>query len=74
MLGFLAGFKEGLGKRGKRVSGITADGSRLYPKALADLWPGVPHQVCEFHVIKEIAKAVLHALAGMRRRMKAEIP
>ncbi|MBY0230341.1 MAG: transposase [Gemmataceae bacterium] len=74
VLGFLAGFKEGLGKRGKRVSGITADGSRRHPKALAESWPGVPHQVCEFHVLKEIAKAVLHALAGMRRRMKAEIP
>ena len=74
VLAFLAGFKAGLDKRGKAVVGITTDGSQLYPKALADLWPGVPHQVCEFHVLKEITKAVLHALAGMRKRMKAEIP
>jgi hypothetical protein len=74
VLGFRAGFKAGLDKRGKAVAGITTDGSQLYPKALAGLWPGVPHQVCEFHVLKEITKAVLHALAGMRKRMKAEIP
>jgi hypothetical protein len=38
------------------------------------LWPGVPHQVCEFHVIKEITKAILHALASVRKRMRAEVP
>lgn len=74
VLAFLAAFKEGLDGRGKTVAGITTDGSQLYPKALNELWPGLPHQVCEFHVIKEIAKAVLHALAVMRKGMKAEIP
>jgi hypothetical protein len=74
ILAFLADFKAGLDRRGKRVAGLTTDGSALYPKALAQLWPGVPHQVCEFHVVKEITKAVLHALAAMRKRMRAEIP
>jgi len=74
VLAFLAGFKARLERRGKRVAGVTTDGSALYPKALAELWPGVPHQVCEFHVVKEITKAVLHALAAMRKRMRAEIP
>ena len=74
VLAFLAGFKAQLDRRGKSVAGVTTDGSPLYPKALKELWPAVPHQVCEFHVIKEINKAVLHALAAMRKKMKVGIP
>jgi hypothetical protein len=74
VLAFLADFKARLRRRGKQVSGLTTDGSPLYPKTLAELWPGVPHQVCVFHVIKEVAKAVLHALAALRKGMRAAIP
>ena len=74
VLAFLAGFKAQLERRGKGVAGVTTDGSALYPKALKELWPGVPHQVCEFHVIKEITKAILHTLAALRKRMRADIP
>jgi hypothetical protein len=34
----------------------------------------MPHQVCEFHVIKELNKAILHAVAKERRRLKATLP
>ena len=34
----------------------------------------MPHQVCEFHVIKEITKAVLHALAATRKKLRDRIP
>jgi hypothetical protein len=70
---FLAGFKAQLERRGKEAIAATTDGSSLYPKVLKELWPGLPHQLCEFHVLKEINKAVLHALASQRKRMKAEI-
>jgi hypothetical protein len=36
--------------------------------------PGVPHQVCEFHVLQEITKAVLHAPAKVRKHLAGEIP
>ena len=71
---FLTEFKGQLDKRGLSVRGITTDGSSLYPKVLKELWPDVPHQVCEFHVLKEITKAVLRALAKLRKEMKAQIP
>ena len=32
------------------------------------------HQVCEFHILKELTKAVLHALAGIRKRLAAQAP
>jgi hypothetical protein len=71
---FLREFKGHLEKRGRGVRGITTDGSQLYPKVLGELWPGVPHQLCEFHVLKEINKAVLHALARLRKEMTAALP
>ena len=71
---FLTGFKGQLERRGRAAAGVTTDGSPLYPKVLKELWPDVPHQVCEFHVLKEITKAVLRALAALRKRLKAEVP
>jgi transposase-like protein len=71
---FLSAFKGQLDRRGLSVLGITTDGSPLYPKVLKELWPGARHQICEFHVLKEITKAVLHALAKLRKEMTAQIP
>ena len=49
--------------RNLSVYGITTDGSSLYPEVIEEVFPGVPHQVCEFHVLKEITKDVLKAIA-----------
>jgi hypothetical protein len=71
---FLQGFKGQLDRRGLSVRGITTDGSSLYPPVLQQLWPDVPHQLCEFHVLKEITKVVLHAVAKRRKELTAKIP
>jgi hypothetical protein len=72
--GFLRDLKAHLDARGLEVRGITTDGSNLYPAPLAETFPDAPHQVCRFHVLKEITKAVLHALAKPRQEMKARLP
>jgi len=71
---FLSNFKEQLDKRSRSVSGITTDGSTLYPKVLQELWPKATHQLCVFHVLKEINLAVLRTLAKLRKEIKATIP
>jgi Transposase len=71
---FLHDFAARLTSRGCHVRGITTDGSALYPQALAKVFPGVPHQVCEFHVLKEITRTILHALAQVRKQWRAKIP
>jgi hypothetical protein len=71
---FLGDFKAHLAARGLKVWGVTTDGSNLDPVPRAELCPDVPHQVCRFHVLKEITKAVLHAWAKLRKEMKAQLP
>jgi hypothetical protein len=71
---FLSEFQKQLEQRGKCVRGITTDGSSLYPAVLAQLWPSVPHQLCVFHVLKEITHSVLHALAQTRKQIHTQIP
>jgi hypothetical protein len=47
---------------------VVSDGSNLYPKLLAELWPDAQHQLCVFHVIKDINTCVLDGLRRMRRQ------
>lgn len=74
MRSFLADFKAQLDLRSLLVRGITTDGSTLYPKVLKELWPEVPHQICIFHVLKDLTKGVLRALATLRKELAKEIP
>jgi transposase-like protein len=48
---------------------VVTDGSNLYPAVLAELWPDADHQLCVFHVIKDINKQILDAVRRMRTAM-----
>ena len=63
-----------LSRRHLPVHGVTTDGSVLYPEVIEEVFPGVPHQVCEFHVLKDITKDVLKAIAKIRKAMHARAP
>lgn len=69
---FFTAFRDALQLRGLVLRGITTDGSPLYPGPIAAIFPGVRHQVCEFHVIAEITKAVLHAVSKVRKQLAAK--
>jgi len=71
---FFARFKAILDARGLILLGITTDGSPLYPEPIAQVFGDILHQVCEFHVIAELAKAILKAVAKVRRSIKAKMP
>ena len=71
---FFGQFKAQLDARGLKVVGITTDGSPPYPVVIKELFPGARHQVCEFRVLQEITKAVLHAVAKVRKELKAQQP
>jgi len=71
---FFQRFRAALDQRGLSLKGITTDGSPLYPTPIAQVFGPVRHQLCEFHVIAELNKAVLKAVAKVRRRLKANLP
>jgi hypothetical protein len=48
---------------------VVTDGSNLYPAVLAEWWPDADHQLCVFHVIKDINKLILGAVRRMRTAM-----
>lgn len=50
---------------------VVTDGSNLYPAVLAELWPDARHQLCVFHVLKDINGHVFDALRRLRRRHAA---
>ncbi len=71
---FLRRLKTSLQARNLALLGVTTDGSSLYPEPLAEVFDNVPHQVCEFHVVKEVVKAVLGAVARARKSLAAQQP
>ena len=56
------------------LKGITTDGSPLYPEPIATVFGQVPHQLCTFHILKEVTKAVLSAVAKLRKDLASTAP
>ena len=71
---FFRRFRQALEARGLTVQGITTDGSTLYPEPIAAVFGAVPHQVCQFHILHEVNKAILSAVAQERKRLAAGAP
>ena len=71
---FLQRLKTALTARALTLVGITTDGSALYPVPLAEVFGGVPHQLCEFHMVADVVKAVLGAVASERKSLAAQQP
>jgi hypothetical protein len=71
---FLRRFRMALQLRGLVLRGVTTDGSPLYPEPLRAVFGEVPHQICEFHILKELTKAILRAVAQERKTLAARRP
>lgn len=71
---FFRRFQDILAARGLRLQGITTDGSPLYPTPILKVFGPIPHPVCQFHILAEINKAVLKAVAAVRRQLKTTLP
>jgi hypothetical protein len=71
---FLHRFQAVLVKHGLNLKGVTTDASPLYPKPLRAVFGDVPHQICEFHILKELTKAILRAVAKVRKKLATREP
>ena len=63
-------FLKNLQRHGFQPRTVVTDGSPLYPKLLAELWPEAEHQLCVFHVLQDINAQVLDAVKRLRRTLK----
>jgi transposase-like protein len=48
---------------------VVTDGSNLYPAVLTEVWPEARHQLCVFHVLKDINEHVVDALRRLRKQL-----
>ena len=71
---FLGRLKMALAARDLTLFGVTTDGSALYPEPLMEVFGNVPHQICTFHIVAEVDKAVLGAVASARKGLAAKQP
>ena len=71
---FLGVCRRVLTERHLALKGITTDGSALSPEPIRTVFGEVPHQLCTFHVIKELTQGVLKAVAKERERLATSTP
>ena len=71
---FLERLKSALADRGLAVQGITTDGSPLYPEPIRAVFGAVSHQMCTFHILKELTQGILHAVSAERSRLAKSTP
>ena len=71
---FLRRLHTALAVRDLTLFGVTTDGSALYPTPLVEVFGDVPHQICTFHIVAEVNKAVLGAVASARKGLAARQP
>jgi Transposase len=66
----MRGFLKNLKNWGLTPRVVITDGSNLYPAVLGELWSEADHQLCVFHILKEINQRILDALRRLRMAMK----
>jgi hypothetical protein len=71
---FFQRFRMALRLRSLALHGVTTDASPLYPEPLRAVFGPVPHDICEFHILKELTKAILRAVAKVRKKLGADKP
>jgi hypothetical protein len=71
---FLGRLHTALVAHGLTLFGITTDGSALSPEPLREVFGKVPHHICQFHIVAEVVKAVLGAVASARKSLAAQQP
>ena len=62
---------------GVKVLGTISDAQESELLALQELWPDVPHQVCQFHALRDASKSAFEAdkavKTAMRKRLQPKV-
>jgi hypothetical protein len=60
-------FLRNLARWGVKPAVVVSDGSSLYPELLAAIWPDAQHQLCVFHLLRDVLDKVLDAVRRLRQ-------
>jgi hypothetical protein len=60
-------FLRNLARWGLRPEVVVSDGSNLCPELVAQIWPQARHQLCVFHLLRDLLDKVLAAVRRLRR-------
>jgi hypothetical protein len=55
------------------IAGVISDGQHAIRKAVGSALPGVPHQLCQFHYLREAAKEVYEADRHAKKELKKRV-
>ena len=62
----------------KNTTGVISDGQQAIRQAVAEVLPGVPHQLCQFHYLREAGRPIWeadrHAQKELRQRVRGVRP
>jgi transposase-like protein len=65
--GHMRRFLKNLKTCGLEPNVVVTDGSTLYPAVLAEVWPTARHQLCVFHILKDINDLIVKAVRRLAR-------
>jgi hypothetical protein len=55
------------------IEGVVSDGQHAIRKAVGNALPGVPHQLCQFHYLREAAREVYEADRHAKKELKKRV-
>ncbi len=55
------------------VLGAVSDAQESLCQAIAELWPDVPHQLCQFHYLREASRPIYELDRGLRKQIRKAI-
>src|SRR6059058_5277467 len=55
------------------IAGVVSDGQHSIRKAVAKALPGVPHQLCQFHYLREAARPLYEADRHAKKELKKRV-
>jgi mutator family transposase len=58
---------------GVPIAGVISDGQHSIRKAVAKVLPDVPHQLCQFHFLREAARPVFEADRHAKKELKKQV-
>jgi Transposase, Mutator family len=70
LAGLLAQVRDAVGVP---VAGAVSDGQHSIRKAIAQALPGVPHQLCQFHYLREAARPLYEADRHAKKELKKKV-